>query len=198
MDLMISGLDLLHLFDAVYLIAMAGWVGSQLFFVIGVAPIVFKVLPAESAGRFLRMLFPRYFAFGAISGSVALPCLVCGALAVPELKGLAIGGQAALIVLGILLNLHCGNVLTPRINAARDAGESEKGRFEALHRQSVQLNAVVLVIGLVLLGWHACRPYPVSRGIIEPSPQERYKRSRSVTSEAPMLRGEWREIGRLS
>ncbi len=195
---MISGLDLLHLLDSVYLLAMASWVGSQLFFVIGVAPIVFRVLPIEYAGKFLRALFPRYFAWGAISGSVALPCLVCGALAVPELRGPAIGVQAVLIVAGILLNLYCGNVLTPRINAARDAGEEAKDRFESLHRWSVRWNGLVLLIGVVLLVWHAFRPVPGSEGIVEPSPQERYERTRKSAEGVSILRGEWYEFRWLS
>ncbi len=51
---------LLAVFDSVYLVALTAWVGSILFFSFGVAPIVFPVLGAESGGKFVRALFPRY------------------------------------------------------------------------------------------------------------------------------------------
>ncbi|HEU5115612.1 MAG TPA: DUF4149 domain-containing protein, partial [Isosphaeraceae bacterium] len=155
-------------------------------------------LPVEYSGKFLRVIFPRYFAWGAISGSIALPCLVCGALAVPELRGPGIGVQAGLIVAGILLNLYCGNVLTPRINVARDAGEEAKGRFESLHRWSVWWNLLVLLMGVVLVVWHAFRLEPESGGIREPTPQERYDRTQKALRGVSILRGEWHEFRRLS
>jgi uncharacterized membrane protein len=195
---MISGLDLLHLLDALYLLALACWVGGQLLFVAVVAPVVFRVLPAEAAAKFVRALFPRYFAWGAISAAVGLPCLVCGPLAVPELRGPAVGAQAGLVVVAILLNLYCANALTPRINAAWDAGEPARGRFETLHRRSVRVNGLVLLIGLVLLFWHAFRLAPQSRGIEEPTFQERAERAGKSASRAPMLRAEWHQSGQLS
>ena len=148
---------LLAIFDGVYVLALTTWVGAILFFSFGVAPIIFRVLGAEMAARFVRALFPRYYAWNATAAGVALPALACGPLAVPELRGPGVGVQAALLgaVLGIML--YCGNVLTPSINAARDAGPEQSSRFDRLHQRSVNLNAVALLIGLGLLVAFAIR-----------------------------------------
>lgn len=158
---------LLATFDSVYLVALTALVGSIMFFSFGVAPIIFRVLGAESAAKFVRALFPRYYVWGVVSCSVALPALVCGPLAFPELRGPMIGVQAGLIAACLGIMLYCGNSLTPAINAARDAGPDSKGRFDALHARSVRLNAVVLLVGLGLLVGFAARKGPVTNGIEE-------------------------------
>ena len=43
---------LLAFFNAVYLLALAAWVGSIAFFSFGVAPVLFRVLGAEAGGKF--------------------------------------------------------------------------------------------------------------------------------------------------
>jgi Domain of unknown function (DUF4149) len=161
---------LLGIFDSVYLIALTAWVGSILFFSFGVAPIIFKVLDAKSAAKFVRALFPRYYLWGVISCAVALPSLVCGSLSFPERRGPMVGVQAGLIVFSLLIMLYCGNSLTPAINAARDAGPSMSRKFDRLHKRSVNLNVVVLLIGLGLLVSFAIRKGPGAGGIVERLP----------------------------
>jgi uncharacterized membrane protein len=158
---------LLAIFDSVYAIALTAWVGSILFFSFVVAPIVFKVLDAEAGGKFVRALFPRYYLWGVISSAVALPALVCGALAFPERRGPMVGVQALAIVISLLIMLYCGNSLTPAINAARDEGPGSADRFDRLHKRSVILNGVVLLIGLALLVAFASRGAPKTGGIVE-------------------------------
>lgn len=164
---------LLALFDSVYVLALAAWVGSLLFFSFGVAPIIFRVLGAEAGGRFVRALFPRYYAWGAVSGAIALPAYLGVPLSFPELRGPMVGVQALVILAGTLSMLYGGNSLTPAINAARDAGPEGKARFDRLHRRSVRLNGLVLVLGVGLLIAFANRPSPRTVGIVEPSPAER-------------------------
>jgi uncharacterized membrane protein len=163
---------LLAVFDSVYLIALTAWVGSILFFSFAVAPIIFKVLGAEAGGKFVRALFPRYYLWGVISTACALPSLVCGTLAMPELRGPMVGVQALLIIAALLIMLYCGNSLTPAINAARDEGPASAERFDRLHKRSVHLNSVVLLIGLALLIAFAARKPPKTNGIIEKSPRQ--------------------------
>jgi hypothetical protein len=169
----VTARSLLVVFDAVYLIALTAWVGSVLFFSFVVAPVIFRVLGKEVGGRFVRALFPRYYAWGAVSGAVALPAAVAVPLCFPELRGPWIGVQALVILAGTLTMLYAGNSLTPAINAARDEGPSGQARFERLHRRSVWLNGLVLLLGLALLVAFAARPRPRTSGIVEPTPQER-------------------------
>lgn len=169
--------QLLALFDSVYLLALAGLVGSIVFFSFIVAPVIFHVLGAEAGGRFVRALFPRYYAWGAICGAVALPAYVAGPLCFPEYRGITVGLQAGVILACILLMLHGGQSLVPRINRARDLGPAAHEQFERLHRWSVVQNSAVMVFGIGLLIAFACRPAPRTSGIIEPSPIERAKRA---------------------
>jgi hypothetical protein len=164
---------LLSIFDSIYLFALTAWVGSILFFSFGVAPVIFRVLGAESGGRFVRALFPRYYAWGVVSTAIALPAMVCGPLSVSELRGPMVAVQAALISLSLGIMLYCGNTLTPAINAARDEGPASADRFKRLHKRSVNLNAVVLLIGIVLLVGFAVRRTPRTLEMVERTPQER-------------------------
>lgn len=164
---------LLAIFDSVYVLALAAWVGSILFFSFAVAPIIFRVLGTEAGGRFVRALFPRYYTWGAVSGAVALPAAIAVPLSFPELRGPAVAVQALTILAGTLIMLYAGNSLTPAINAARDAGPAGQARFDRLHRRSVRLNAVALVLGVGLLVAFANRPLPKTPGILEPTPVER-------------------------
>ena len=172
-DLPVDARSLLAIFDSVYVIALTSWFGSILFFSFGVAPIIFQALSPESAARFVRTLFPRYYLWGAISGAIALPASLGGPLTHNELRGPGVAVQAFAILGGILVMLYCGNTLTPQINAARDQGPAGKPRFDALHRRSVQLNSLVLLMGLGLLIAFAVRARPTSGGIIEMNPVER-------------------------
>lgn len=175
--------SLMIVFDSIYLIAMTAWVGSILFFSFVVAPVIFTVLGAESGGKFVRALFPRYYLWGAISGAVALPSAVAVPLAFPELRGPWVGAQALVILAATLIMLYAGNSLTPAINAARDAGPAGQHLFNRLHRRSVRLNGVVMVLGIGLLIAFAGRPRPKTSGIIELTPTQR------AAARAEYLRG---------
>ena len=54
--------------------------------------------------------------------------------------------------------------------------------FNRLHKRSVQLNAVALLIGVVLLGAHASRRPPTTSGIREMTPQQRVEYDRQFES----------------
>jgi hypothetical protein len=157
----------------VYGLCLAIWVGSIAFFSFGVAPIIFNVLPAEHAAKFVRALFPRYYAWGVYASGIALPALILAPLANPELRGPGIGLRAMLILASLLIFLYCGNSLTPAINAARDAGDAQKDRFDRLHKRSVYLNSIALLIGIGLLVTFSIRQTTKTAGIAELTPQER-------------------------
>lgn len=179
---------LLGVFDSIYLLALAAWTGEILFLSFGVAPVIFSTLGPEAGGRFVRVLFPRYYAWGASAGAIALPALVAGPLCYPEFRGPRIGVQAMLILAAILLTFYAGNSLTPAINAARDEGPSGDARFRRLHGRSVVLNLVVLAINVGLLIAFATRPAPRTTGIVEPSPVERVRLEEDAVKRAESAR----------
>ncbi len=164
---------LLTVFDSVYVITLTAWVGSILFFSFAIAPLIFRVLDAESGAKFVRALFPRYYLWGAVSGAVALPAFVAGPLCVHEYRGIRIAIQAMAILGCTLIMLYGANSLVPEINRARDAGPAGHDRFVRLHRRSVWLNSLVLIVGVGLIIAFAARPVPRTAGILELTPTER-------------------------
>ena len=122
--------------------------GSMLFFALAVAPTVFRSLPAEHAGAFLRMLFPRYYLWGIV---VALACSLSAWLS--ETGGVATGVSLAVL----LLFVYARQFLMPAINRARDRdleGDSQAGAsFRALHLQSVLINALQLLLLLAVCAY---------------------------------------------
>jgi Domain of unknown function (DUF4149) len=166
---------LLALFDSIYLIALASWLGSTVFFSFGVAPFVFRALKAETGAKAASALFARYYLWGAISGAVALPAFVAGPLCYHEYRGAMVGVEALVMIGCILVMLYGGNSLTPAIHRACDEGPAGHERLEQLERRAVRLSAVVMVAGLLLFVAFATRPSPRTSGIIELSPRERFR-----------------------
>ena len=112
--------------------------GAMLFFSACVAPLVFMRLEPAIAGRFIRALFPWYYGFG-IAGS-GIATVLCAGVA-PMAAALSLA-----TALGFLL---ARQVLMPAINAARDAAMADPAaarRFDRLHRASVMLNGVQVLL----------------------------------------------------
>ena len=133
--------------DSAGLVAVAAAFGGMTFFAFVYAPLVFIKLGAEAGGRFIREVFPVYY-------------LSMGGTSVAAAVLLAIGGAArgaealAMASIGIVF-LLARFVLLPVINRNRDAGQAgdvaAKKRFDALHRVSVIVNLVQMLVVLVVL-----------------------------------------------
>jgi hypothetical protein len=131
--------------SGVLLWLVAALAGSMLFFGVVVAPALFRALPEDAAGRFLRAFFPKYYLWGlAITVIAALTAL---------LSDWAIAALCLLIAVSFA---YARQWLMPQINRARDAaltGDREASpRFERLHRFSVLINGLQLVVLLVIAG----------------------------------------------
>lgn len=128
----------------------AATLGGMLYFVAGVAPVLFKVLSGPDAGRFVRALFKIYYVFFAVSSALAAVFAGMGGR-------LTEAALLAVIAAGFVV---ARQGLMPRINALRDrvlAGEhGVEPAFKALHRSSVFLN-LFQMIGLVLVAWMLAR-----------------------------------------
>ena len=124
------------------LCAIGALLGIMLFFAFAVAPTVFRSLPAEHAGAYLREIFPRYYLWGII-----LAIITAGiAFQVDTTVFTTVSVTAALFIFS-------RQILLPAINIARDAKLSgEDGavpRFKRLHLISVLINLSQM---LMLLG----------------------------------------------
>ena len=172
--------SLLALFDSVYVLALTAWVGSVFFFSFGLAPILFKGPGAESGGRFVKAILPRFYAWGTTWGAIALPSLMGVPLSFPEYRGPWVALQAMSILAGILVMLYGGNTLTPALDAAQEALPAAKERVDRLRRRAVWLNHAVLVLGVGLIVAFANRPAPRTSGIVEMTPRERARYDRSI------------------
>jgi len=126
------------------LFATALLLGGMVFFAAVVAPLVFRILPAEPGGRFIRALFPRYYIF-------VLGCAAAAAVALLPLSRVDAGIMAVVAALAVWLR----QVLMPRINAASDrvkAGdEAAKPGFDRGHRLSVIANLLQMTAAAVVL-----------------------------------------------
>lgn len=126
------------------LCATAALFGAMLFFSFVVAPLVFVKLDGATAGRFIRELFPWYYAVIVVLGLLA-------ALA------LAVTDAISAVVMGaiFLSGLYTRQILMRQINAHRDrmaAGDARAGVvFNRLHTLSVIINAVQLLAVLGVL-----------------------------------------------
>ena len=128
-------------------IAASFLLGSMIFFAAVTAPAVFKFLPSDVAGQYLRGVFPRYYLWGTVCA------LISAILSLPV--GLIPGGLLLVVALAFL---GVRQILVPRINEAKEgraAGDdAATARFARLHRLSVLINLaqmIALIVVLVLL-----------------------------------------------
>ena len=132
-------MEQISLTDIIAGLALALTFGGMTFFSAVMAPLVFTRLPAETAGTFIRALFPWYYLTMGATSLVALGALALGASQMASWAA----GLTALVLLGFI---YVRQFLMPMINRARDAelaGDSEAGaRFSRLHRSSVVINAL--------------------------------------------------------
>jgi len=130
--------------DYLALFATAILFGGMASFSAVFAPLVFIKLPGETAGAFIRQVFPWYYLFVIVVAAFAALGLAFGDL-------LGAGLMAAAAAGGVFARA----VLMPAINRARDrelAGEAAIGRrFQILHQSSVVINFVQMVLAAVVL-----------------------------------------------
>jgi hypothetical protein len=144
------------LFNFIYLLSLACWLGSIIFFSFIGAPGIFKTLEREQAGEVAGVIFPKYYVLGYICAGLSLAALVAGSEKVPII-------QVALLLAMAICSLIAGMVVGPRAKVIKARiknetgnGETLKRAFNSLHGWSVRLNAAVLLMGLVLL-WRTAR-----------------------------------------
>ena len=113
--------------------------GTMIFFSFIVAPIIFKVLDAVNAGKFVRKIFPFYYMINLIILSLVVILIIYNS---------QINTDFYLVLFLALLFAFLLFILMPMINKFKDNNEDKK--FDFSHKLSVILNFVQMV-GLIYL-----------------------------------------------
>ena len=135
------------MFIGLFLILHAMVLGFMVLFLSVIAPSVFTALDEEYAGKLLRKLFPRMFIYGLV-----LTLFACVFAYQAERGDLAILTMVS--TFGFGFNAF---YLTPLINEKRDALLKEPNAssksFDLLHRLSVSIFMVQMIISIIALAW---------------------------------------------
>ena len=113
--------------------------GMMLFFSFVIAPIIFKVLNAKNAGKFVRKIFPNYYLINLVILSIA-------GLLFFYISSVNLDFYITLII--AILFAFSLFILMPLINKLKDIKEERK--FKYSHTLSVIIN-FIQIIGLIYL-----------------------------------------------
>lgn len=113
--------------------------GVMLFFSFVIAPVIFKVLDTNNAGKFVRKIFPHYYLINLIILSVVVLLLL-------YISSVNLDFYITLVV--AVLFAFSLFVLMPLINKFKDNKEERK--FKYSHALSVIIN-FIQIIGLIYL-----------------------------------------------
>ena len=113
--------------------------GVMLFFSFVIAPVIFKVLDANNAGKFVRKIFPHYYLINLVFLSVVVLLLL-------YISSVNLDFYITLVV--AILFAFSLFVLMPLINKFKDNKEERK--FKYSHALSVIIN-FIQIIGLLYL-----------------------------------------------
>ena len=113
--------------------------GTMLFFSFVIAPVIFKVLDANNASKFVRKIFPHYYLINLIILSVAVLLLL-------YISSVNLDFYITLFI--TILFAFSLFILMPLINKLKD--NKEKRKFQYSHILSVIIN-FIQIIGLIYL-----------------------------------------------
>jgi hypothetical protein len=168
---------LLALFDAVFLVAVAVWLGAIVYLTV-VLPGAFETLHADRnrCQEARRALLYRHYMLLTYCAAISLAALVCGRLTHNELRGPLTIVFALMAIASILLSTYGYHSVSKGAATAPGADSPSVEQAFQLDQSDWVINAVSLLLGLGLVISHATRPSPLSSGILEPTPLERRDR----------------------
>ena len=113
--------------------------GMMIFFSFVLATMIFKILDAENAGKFVRKIFPYYYFVNLIFLSIAVILFII----------ISSLGLSFYITLSLAISfIFAQFILMPIINKFKDNNEEKK--FKYAHGTSVLINFIQM-IGLIYL-----------------------------------------------
>ena len=113
--------------------------GMMIFFSFIVAPMIFKILNPENAGKFVRKIFPYYYFVNLVFLSIVVILILLNS---------KINFEFYIIVSLVISFIFAQFILMPFINKLRD--NNEENKFKYAHGFSVVINFLQM-IGLVFL-----------------------------------------------
>ncbi len=145
---------MLLILKSLYLYAISLWAGALFFFTVIGAPLAFKVLKKEDAGRYTGAVFPKYFGIGYVFGVLAL---ISFYLLTRENMTLISSINIAILLIMNLLNFINGLLIVPKAGILkaefyRSNDRSYYDKFLKLHAVSMALNGITVILGLMVIG----------------------------------------------
>jgi hypothetical protein len=113
--------------------------GAMLFFSFVIAPVIFKILDANNASKFVRKIFPHYYLINLVVLSIVVLLLL-------YISSINLDFYITLII--TILFAFSLFILMPLINKLKDNKEERK--FKYSHTLSVIIN-FIQIIGLIYL-----------------------------------------------
>ncbi len=113
--------------------------GMMIFFSFVLAPMIFKILDAQNAGKFVRKIFPYYYFVNLIFLSIA---------AILFFLVSSLNKDLYIILLLVMSFIFAQFILMPLINKLKDNNQEKK--FKYAHGLSVLINFLQM-IGLIYL-----------------------------------------------
>ncbi len=143
----------MHLIRIIYRLAIAFWVGGIAIFTFVVTPIIFKTQGRDLAGRIVGEIFPAYFRWGLVCGSIGLLCLLVA-------RGRNFTASLPIVLAMLLLTSFDTFYLEPRLAALKREIPSFEStprdhplrqQFSRLHGISAVSNLMVFAGGVALI-----------------------------------------------
>lgn len=141
------------IFSIIYRLAIALWVGGIALFTFVVTPIIFKSQGRDLAGRIVGDIFPAYFRWGLVCGSIALLCLLVT-------HGRNFTASLLIVLAMLLITTFDTFYLEPRLaNLKKEIPSFEstpndhplRQQFSRLHGISAVSNLMVFAGGVALI-----------------------------------------------
>ena len=114
--------------------------GMMIFFSFVLAPMIFKILDAENAGKFVRKIFPYYYFVNLIFLSIAIILFII-------ISSLEINFYITLVL--AISFIFAQFFLMPMINKLKDNNQEKK--FKYAHGASVIINFIQMIVLIYLL-----------------------------------------------
>ncbi len=140
----------------IHLLSLVVWVGGMTFFSFIAAPAIFKVLPRETAGDVVGEIFPKYWMMGYICGISALATIILLSIMERSYPWIRIGLLALMCGLAFYSGIAVGGKaveVKAEIRKTDDPQKKEmlRAEFRAIHKKSTIINAVILLLGLIVI-----------------------------------------------